>query len=128
MPRRNPAPTTGFRASRSPFLPVSIPSPLPADPTGDVVKLGAKRGGRRRPSGSVESALRRERERVAQVLHDTICQELTGFYMLACGMALKYKPLSPEAAQKLLEMAAKIQRAGVNLGEYVAALRARKEP
>ncbi len=69
-----------------------------------------------------------ERQRIAQRLHDTICQELTGFYLIASGAALKYRTLSPDAAQKLEDLAGKIQRAGANLGAFVSQLRADDPP
>ena len=78
---------------------------------------------RKRESISADT-LGAERQRIAQKLHDTICQELTGFYLMASGAALKYRALSPDAAQKLDDLAGKIQRAGANLGALVSQLRA----
>ena len=78
---------------------------------------------RREPESISADALCAERLRIAQRLHDTICQELTGFYLIASGAALKCRTTSPDAAQKLDDLAGKIQRAGANLGAFVSQLR-----
>ncbi len=71
-----------------------------------------------------QAALRRERQRVAQTLHDTVCQELTGLSLMATVAARRYQTVCPEAQEELRKIAALLQRAGVDLGEFVNTLRA----
>ncbi|MBV9128449.1 MAG: hypothetical protein JO117_10220 [Verrucomicrobia bacterium] len=70
-----------------------------------------------------DAALRRERRRIAQALHDTVCQELTGIGLLVNAAAYRYRALSPEAEQKLREIAELIQRASTTLSQFTQALR-----
>ena len=65
------------------------------------------------------SALRRERQRLAQLLHNTVCQELTGVCFLAGAAAHKHGGPETEAGRKFGEIADLIQRAGAGLAEIV---------
>ena len=68
---------------------------------------------------SSTAALRRERRRLAQRLHNTICQELTGVCFLAGAAAHKHGGPDTEAGRKFGEIADLIQRAGAGLAEIV---------
>lgn len=59
---------------------------------------------------------------VAQRLHDTVCQELTGIGFLAVAAAQRAD--DPAVAQQFRELADLIQRAGAQLAEVVHELRA----
>ena len=72
-------------------------------------------------SGSAPSAttLRQERQRLALLLHNTVCQELTGAFFLAGAEAQKHGGDYTEAGRKFSEIADLIQRAGAGLAEIV---------
>ena len=103
-----------------------MPLPDPHTP-GNPISMGvtpeAERAGEPEPPVSIEEALRRERERVAQMLHDTICQEVTGFHYLASALSIQCKVTDPAAAEKLQMLAEKIQTAGRELGKLISTLR-----
>ena len=73
----------------------------------------------RKPTVKAPSALRQERQRVAQLLHNTVCQELTGVCFLAGAAAHKHGGCDPEAGRKFGEIADLVQRAGAHLAEIV---------
>lgn len=79
----------------------------------------------RKPAATTPRAtLRRERQRVAQVLHNTLSQELTGIGLMASAAARQHREDCPAAEEKFREIAALVQRAGVGLREFVASLHA----
>jgi signal transduction histidine kinase len=52
----------------------------------------------------VLEAIDAEQQRLAQSLHDTVCQSLTGMNILASLIARKLKTLSPEIAREVIEL------------------------
>ena len=65
-----------------------------------------------------------EKVRLAQRLHDTVCQELTGIGFLAAAAAHQNHRGNPRVEQQFQEIADLIQRAGAQLAEIVHELRA----
>ena len=68
------------------------------------------------------SAVGRERQRLAQLLHNTVCQELTGICFLAGAAAQRHGAIDTDAARKFEEIADLVQRAGARLAEIVRGL------
>ena len=98
--------------------------PTPKRPSGvDAASGESKSKPKGRAVPSVRAALQRERQRVAEALHNNICQELTGICLMANAAARDYHVRCPEAEQKLKELARLIQRAGAGLQEFVHTLR-----
>ena len=60
---------------------------------------------------------------LAQRLHDTVCQELTGIGFLAAAAAHQHRAGDPRVEQQFREIADLIQRAGAHLAEIVHELR-----
>ena len=71
----------------------------------------------RKPTAA--SALRQERQRLAQLLHNTVCQELTGICFLAGAAARKHGGSETEAGRRFGEVSDLVQRAGARLAEIV---------
>ena len=65
-----------------------------------------------------------EMVRLAQRLHDTVCQELTGIGFLAAAAAHQNRTGDPRVEKQFREIADLIQRAGAQLAEIVHELRA----
>ena len=65
------------------------------------------------------TAITQERQRIAQLLHNTLCQELTGVCFLAGAAAHKHGTVDVEAAKKFAEIADLVQQAGAHLAEIV---------
>ena len=65
------------------------------------------------------AALRQERRRLAQLLHNTVCQELTGICFLAGAAAHQHAGSDPAVGRKFEEIADLVQRAGASLAEIV---------
>ena len=76
----------------------------------------------------LENAIQNERERIAQTLHGTICQEITAAYFLACGVALRCEKTAPETPAQILELADKMQCAGRDPGKFATSLREDQPP
>ena len=77
------------------------------------------------PSGAirmVQEAVQAERARMATLLHDTTCQDLTGGYLMICATAIQCRRLAPELEQKLNAAAEKLQEAGEGLRKLVLSL------
>ena len=74
----------------------------------------------------VQEAVRAERERIAVTLHDTICQDLTGAYLMVCATARQCRIVAPEVEQKLDGLAKTLQEAGSKLKLVVHSLEAEK--
>lgn len=70
----------------------------------------------------VQEAVRAERERLAEVLHATTCQDITGAYLMVCATARQCRRLAPEVEQKLNGLAKRLQEAGSRLGIVVHSL------
>lgn len=106
-------------------MPAPEPPPEPV-PAAAAVPPRAKRAAapakKRRPL-SARAAVRRERLRVAEVLHNTICQELTGIGLMASAAARRLPVDQGEVDQALREVSALVQRAGRGLQEFVRTLR-----
>lgn len=95
------------------------PQPTPDAPDGPTPpRVTAVRRARRR-----SPALTRERARVAEALHNTICQELTGIGLMASAAARQHHATCPEAEQQFRELADLIQRSGAGLRDFVRTLR-----
>ncbi len=60
---------------------------------------------------------------LAQRLHDTVCQELTGIGFLAAAAAHQHHGRDPQAEAQFHEIADLIQKAGAHLAEIVHELR-----
>ncbi len=73
-------------------------------------------------SSRPSAAVRQERQRVAQLLHGTVCQELTGICFLAGAAAHKHGAADPEIGRKFAEIADLVQQAGARLAEIVHGL------
>ncbi len=96
----------------------------PAPNDRDAGTPAARRGeGKPRRPAAGRAALRRERERTADILHNTVCQELTGICLMASAAARQLHPVCPEASEKLQEIARLLQGAGTGLQEFVRTLR-----
>ncbi len=65
------------------------------------------------------STLRQEPQRLAQRLHNTVCQELTGVCFLAAAAARKHGGSDTEAGRKFEEIANLVRRASAGLAEVV---------
>ncbi len=65
------------------------------------------------------AAVAQERQKIAQLLHNTVCQELTGICFLAGAAAHKHNTGNAEAAKKFAEIAELVQQAGAHLAEIV---------
>ena len=90
----------------------NLPAPevLVTEPIGaEAERVGGE------PPVLIEEMLRQERMRIAQVLHDTVCQELLGFQLVVGTLALQCQASSPEAAEKLQVLTERIQLAGRKL-------------
>jgi signal transduction histidine kinase len=70
------------------------------------------------------AALDEERRRIAEHLHDTVCQTLSAVQFMAHLAARKISGESPEGAQGFRELAQHLDRASGELQELVADLRA----
>lgn len=116
-----------MRTGCSPLSDMSSPkrSPDPGAAPGAPPSEGKRAVRSRPPSAESEerATLQRERQRVADVLHNTVCQELTGICLLASAASHEYRSVSPAAAEKLMELAGMIQCAGVGLHEFLRVLR-----
>ena len=64
---------------------------------------------------------------VAQRLHDTVCQELTGIGFLAAAAAHQHRASDPQSAAQFQELADLVQKAGAQLAEIVHELRTPSE-
>ena len=103
--------------------PSASPPPVPDGPGGAAAPGPSRVRPKRKPATSARAVLRRERQRVAQTLHNGVCQELTGICLMASAAAGDYRVRCPEAEQKLREIARLVQRAGAGLQEFVHTLR-----
>ena len=65
------------------------------------------------------AAVAQERRQLAQTLHDTVCQELTGVCFLAGAAAHKHGGVDTELGRKFAEIADLVQQAGTHLAEIV---------
>ena len=98
-------------------------------PTADEAGAPSLPGdGKAREPSSLEEAIRAERARVAQILHDTVFQDLTGLYLMISAAARKCRQDAPEMEQKLNELAEKTRQAGTALGQIVRGLDAPTDP
>ena len=61
---------------------------------------------------------------LAQRLHDTVCQELTGIGFLAVAAAHQHRGRDPQVEAQFREIADLVQSAGAHLVEIVRGLRA----
>ena len=61
---------------------------------------------------------------MAQLLHDTICQELTGIELFAHAAARQHRDAAPEAGRQFAELATLLGRATQGLTEIMRSLRA----
>ena len=71
---------------------------------------------------AVQEAVRAERERMAELLHATISQDLTGGYLMVCATALQCRRLAPELEPKLNAIAERLQAAGEGLRQLLHSL------
>ena len=71
---------------------------------------------------SAAAAVQAERKRIAQALHDTVSQTLTGTYLQALVIARKLEANSPEAAKEVMRLTETIHRAAVELQEVARGL------
>ena len=108
--------TKGAAELGQPYFPpmpdLDLPAPeiLVTEPIGaEAERVGGE------PRVLIEEMLRQERRRIAQVLHDTVCQELLGFQLVAGTLALQCQTSCPEAAEKLQVLTENIQVAGRKL-------------
>ena len=100
-----------------------MPAPeLPAKPTPPAEARTPAKKPRPRPP-SARAAVLRERRRVAEALHNTICQELTGIGLMASAAAHRLHANHPEAEATLREIAALVQHAGKGLQGFIRSLR-----
>ncbi len=60
---------------------------------------------------------------LAQRLHDTVCQELTGIGFLAAAAAHQHRASDPRVEAQFQELADLIQKAGAHLAEIVHEMR-----
>ena len=60
---------------------------------------------------------------LAQRLHDTVCQELTGISFLAAAAAHQHRATNPQVEAQFQELADLVQRASTQLAEIVHAMR-----
>ena len=77
----------------------------------------------REQTGEVLAAIERERDRLAQALHDTVCQSVSGMQMLAHVLQRKVSQKAPEAAGEIAELAGLIQGITGELQQLVYWLR-----
>ena len=63
--------------------------------------------------------VQQERQQLAQRLHNTVCQELTGICFLASAAAHQHGATDKDAARMFEEIADLIQRAGAGLADIV---------
>ena len=71
----------------------------------------------------VSEAIDQEQHRLAQLLHDSVCQSLTGVQMLARVIARKLQTIAPAAAGEVGELDHLLQQAASELHELVHGLR-----
>jgi signal transduction histidine kinase len=75
-------------------------------------------------SRSLESAAAApQRQELAQTLHDTLSQSLTGLHIMAVVLSRKLQQRDPESAAEASEIAAAINRTSGELQEIVRSLR-----
>jgi signal transduction histidine kinase len=103
------------------FLLSSCIKPVVNVEHGSSSSQGAAKTGRAKASPEL-SAVRDERLRLAQLLHDTICQELAGICLSANASAHQFRSECPEAEEKLKEIAEQIRRAGCKLQDLMRSL------
>jgi signal transduction histidine kinase len=72
---------------------------------------------------AILAAIDAEQQRLAQALHDTVCQSLTGMNILAGLIARKLKALSPEIAGEVAELRDLIGQTSDEVHEMVRWLR-----
>ena len=70
----------------------------------------------------VQEAVQAERERLADLLHATISQDLTGGYLMVCATAMQCRKIAPELEHKLNTIAEKLQAAGEGLRRVLHSL------
>ncbi len=70
-------------------------------------------------NGRQPTGVEQERQRLARLLHDTVCQELTGVCFLAGAAAHQHGGAGTEAGRKFEEIAEMLQRAGAGLAGIV---------
>ena len=71
------------------------------------------------PRSRLPAAVEQERRQIAQTLHNTVCQELTGVCFLAGAAAHKHGGADTEIGKKFAEIADLVQQAGAHLAEIV---------
>ncbi len=71
---------------------------------------------------ALPATVEQERQRLARLLHDTVCQELTGICFLAGAAAHQHGGAGTDAGRKFAEIAELLQRAGAGLAEIVHGL------
>ncbi len=79
----------------------------------------------KRQESAHPSAVLEERQRLARMLHDTVCQELTAICFLASAAAHQHGARGTDAGRKFEEIADLVQRAGASLAEIVHGLNSR---
>jgi signal transduction histidine kinase len=77
---------------------------------------------------AISEAIDREQLRLAQLLHDSVCQSLTGVQMLARVIARKLQATAPEAADEVAELDHLLQQAVSEVHEAIHGLRLAEIP
>src|SRR5688572_11263765 len=72
---------------------------------------------------AVSEAVDREQLRLAQLLHDSVCQSLTGVQMLARVIARKLQATAPETGDEVAELDHLLQQAVSEVHEAIHGLR-----
>lgn len=76
-----------------------------------LAALEQERARRRALERAVLEAAGKERRRLAQELHDTVCQSLSGIELVAGVLVRKFGETSPDAARQLARLAGMIHGA-----------------
>ena len=114
---------TPQRLNQAFFSPVTAPKLTAFDAlVAGPIPAEAERVGEGSPALTKET-LQQERRRVAQVLHDTVCQELAGLHLVLGALAHQYQVSCPEVAEKLQVLTGRIQLASSTLNDFMHALR-----
>ncbi len=90
--------------------------------------LAEERARCERLEGGIRAAAEREQQRLAQALHDTISQSLTGIHLMAEVLARKHAATAPEAAADLAELSEIILGSTFELHRLITSLRPPLEP
>jgi signal transduction histidine kinase len=111
---------------KSPLSPA--PNASPGASRGEIQELAGalaeEQARRRRLESRILAAAGRERRRLAQALHDTLSQNLSGIHLMTAVLARKYAASCPPAAEELTQLSELVGAAAGEMQKLIGSLRA----